>query len=104
MKAEEVITCPVCSSEMVHGGAVSMGDGDLSDEYVCEQCGETQLVGTRWLSSDGEWFDDFDEMLMHESYSEGYICHECEQEVIEDEQGNWVCGCGCDDVDNRLKS
>lgn len=75
-----VVFCPVCNSEMTNHGAVSYGDGDLSDEYSCDECGETKLVGTRW-SWDGEtWFDDQEEM--EQDY---FLTHEDPDRLLSDQ-------------------
>lgn len=39
----ETIACPVCGTELENSGAVSHGDGDISDEYFCPSCEEMRL-------------------------------------------------------------
>ena len=35
--------CPMCENALTAWGAVSHGDGDISDEYGCDYCGEPRL-------------------------------------------------------------
>lgn len=56
-----MIICEICGDEMVNYGAVSMGDGDLSDEYGCDSCGNTKLVGTKWSYDGVNWYDSQEE-------------------------------------------
>lgn len=55
--------CPYCGSDNVDiEGAVSHGDGDLSDECCCRDCCEVFEINTVWFDDEGNRFATEDQM------------------------------------------